>query len=74
MPEQIEAPARIKRGLPVIVVGRVHPAEPDVGCGPCAEIDDICWPDGRSIPTRMWQDLTQAEIDACHDALLECAQ
>jgi hypothetical protein len=70
MAQQIEAPARIKRGLPVIAVGRVYPAEPDVGAGPCADLDDICFPDGRSIPTHWWQDLTQADLDACHDALL----
>lgn len=74
MTNEYETEARIRNGLPVTVIGRVHPAEPDVGCGPCAEIDDICWLGGKSIPTRMWQDLTQADIDACHDALLECGE
>lgn len=60
--------------LPVIVVGRIHPAEPDVGCGECAEIDDILFMNGKSIPTRMWKRITSKEIDACEEALLEASE
>lgn len=70
MPQQLEAEAKILRGLPVIVVGRVWPAEPDVGAAPSAEIDDICWPSGKSIPTRMWERLSDADYEACQEALL----
>ena len=59
--------------LPVIVVGRIHPAEPDVGCGESAEIDDILFMNGKSIPTRMWQRISWKELDACQDALLSAA-
>jgi len=73
MPTELEAEARILGGLPVIVIGRVYPAEPDVGCGESAEIDDISWPCGKPIPDRMWERMTQDDISACQDALL-CAQ
>lgn len=71
MPVELEAEARILGGMPVLVVGRIYPAEPDVGCGESAEIDDICWPSGKPIPTRMWARLSQADLDACQDALLD---
>jgi hypothetical protein len=71
MATEVETEARILGGLPVIVVGRVYPAEPDVGCGESAEVDDICWPSGKSIPTRMWERISQKDLDACHDALLD---
>lgn len=70
MPVELEAEARVIGGLPVIVVGRIYPAEPDVGCGESAEIDDILLPCGKPIPTRMWARLSQADITACQDALL----
>lgn len=71
MAKEVETEARILGGLPVIVIGRIHPAEPDVGCGESAEIDDICWMSGKSIPDSMWERLPQKDIDACQDALLE---
>lgn len=75
MSEQLETEHHILDGnLPVIVVGRVHPAEPDVGCGECAEIDDILFMNGKSIPTRMWQRISSKELDACEDALLSAAE
>ena len=70
MATETEATARILGGLPVLVIGRIHPAEPDIGAAESAEIDDICWPGGRSIPTHMWERLSQDDIDACQDALL----
>ena len=67
----VEAETYILDGhMPVLVEGRVHPDEPDVGCGECPEIDEILFTNGKPIPTRMWQRLTQKDIDACHDALL----
>ena len=70
MSSETEAEARILGGLPVLVLGRIHPAEPDIGCSESAEIDDICWLSGKSIPTAMWERLSQKDIDACQDALL----
>jgi len=67
---EIEAETRILGGLPVIVVGRIHPAEPDVGFGESAEIDDICWLSGKPVPAQMWKRLTQDDISACQNALL----
>lgn len=71
MPVELEAEARLLGGMPVLAVGRVYLAEPDVGCGESAEIDDICWPSGKPIPTRMWARMSQADLDACQDALLD---
>jgi hypothetical protein len=67
---QIEAEAKILGGLPVLVIGRVHAAEPDVGCGESAEIDDICFTDGTPIATLMWERLSGDDYDACMAALL----
>lgn len=69
---QIETEARILGGLPVIVIGRVYPAEPDVGCGESAEVDDICWLSGKPIPTVMWQRISDSDYRDLCDALLEC--
>lgn len=70
MSTEVEAEARILGGLPVLVIGRLHPAEPDVGIfDEQPEIDDICWPGGKSIPTHMWQRISQKDLDECHDAL-----
>ena len=74
MARELETEHHILGGnLPVIVVGRIHEAEPDVGCGECAEIDDIQFLNGKSIPTRMWRRITSKELDACQDALLSAA-
>ena len=74
MSRELETQHHILGGyLPVIVVGRIHPAEPDVGCGETAEIDDILFLNGKPIPTRMWQRITSKELDACQDALLSAA-
>ena len=74
MAHEIETEHYILDGnLPVIVVGRIHPAEPDVGCGESAEIDDILFMNGKSIPTRMWKRISDKELDACEDALLAAA-
>jgi hypothetical protein len=70
MSRNIEADARVLGGLPVIVVGRVHPAEPDIGIfHEQPEVEDICWSTGKSIPTHMWERLTQDDLDACANAL-----
>ena len=69
----VETEARILGGLPVIVVGRVYPAEPDIGCSGSAEVDDICWLSGKSIPTTMWQRISDGEYRDLRDALLEQA-
>jgi hypothetical protein len=71
MPFTIKADAYIKGGLPVIAVGRVYPAEPDVGSPINVELDDICWTDGRSLPTHLWADLSDDDREACENALLE---
>jgi hypothetical protein len=65
-----EAQARILGGLPVLVIGRIHPAEPDVGYGESAEIEDICWLSGKPIPASMWDRLTTKDLKDCEDALL----
>jgi hypothetical protein len=70
MTHQIEAEAKILGGLPVLVIGRVHPAEPDVGCGESAEIEDLQWLSGTPIPTLMWERLSGDDYDACMAALL----
>jgi len=72
MATQVETECRIKGGLPVLVIGRIYAAERDVGCGESAEIDDICWLSGKSIPSDMWRDLTDEDYAACQEALLEC--
>jgi hypothetical protein len=69
---QVETEARILGGLPVIVVGRIYPAEPDIGCSESAEVEDICWQSGKSIPTHMWQRISDSEYRDLRDALLEC--
>lgn len=67
---QTEAEAYILGGhLAVIVEGRIHPAEPDVGWGGGAEIDEIRFTNGKPIPSRMWQRISQKDLDACTDAL-----
>ena len=73
MAKETEAEARILNGLPVLVYGRIHPAEPDVGCGESAEIDEICWMSGKPIPDSMWKRMKRADFDACEQALLEDA-
>lgn len=73
MAKEVEAEARILNGLPVLVYGRIHPAEPDVGCGESAEIDDICWTSGKSIPDSMWKRMKREDVEACQQALLEDA-
>jgi hypothetical protein len=66
-----EADARILGGLPVIVIGRIYPAEPDVGIfDEQPEVEDICWSTGKPIPTHMWERLTDADYEACKEALL----
>lgn len=75
MSRELETEHHILGGnLPVIVVGRIHAAEPDVGCGECAEIDDILFMNGKSIPTRMWKRISWKEISACEDALMSAAE
>jgi hypothetical protein len=70
MATEVEAEARILGGLPVLVIGRLHPAEPDVGIfDEQPEIDNICWLGGKSIPTAMWQRISQSDLDDCHEAL-----
>jgi hypothetical protein len=66
----IEAETRILGGLPVRVIGRIHPAEPDVGAAESAEIDDIEWLSGRSVPDSIWKRLSRKDEDTLHDALL----
>lgn len=66
----IEAEARILGGLPVRVIGRIHEAEPDVGIGETAEIDEIEWLSGSPVPDSIWKRLTRKDEDALHDALL----
>jgi hypothetical protein len=46
----IEFETTIKRGLPVIAQVRLYPSEPDVGMGPSAELEDVMWMTGRSLP------------------------
>lgn len=71
MTRSVEAQARVLGGLPVIVVGRIHPAEPDVGISnEQPEVEDICWLNGKSIPTHMWERLSSDDLDACAEALL----
>jgi hypothetical protein len=71
MARQTEADARILGGLPVIVIGRIYPAEPDVGIfDEQPEVEDICWSTGKPIPTHMWERLTDADYEACKEALL----
>lgn len=71
----VEAEAYILNGnLLVRVEGKIHPAEPDVGCGESAELDDILFLNGKSIPNRMWQRISSKEIEACEDALLSAAE
>jgi hypothetical protein len=74
MARQTEADARILGGLPVIVIGRIYPAEPDVGIfDEQPEVEDICWSTGKPIPSHMWERLTDKDFDACKEALLEGA-
>ena len=69
---EAEAEARILGGLPVIVVGRIHRAERDVGLmNDYCDVDDICWQSGASIPTSMWQRLSSDDYERCREALLE---
>lgn len=70
----IETEARILGGLPVLVIGRVHPAEPDIGCGESAEIEDICWLSGKSVPDSIWKRLKRKDEDALHEAILAAAE
>lgn len=72
MATETEAEAYILGGhMAVIVEGRVFDAEPDVGCGESAEIDEIYFAsNGKPIPSRMWQRLSDKDFKACEDALL----
>lgn len=71
---QIEAEACILGGLPVIVTGRLHPAEPDVGIfSEQPEVDAICWPSGKPLPDHMLERMTSDDHDACYGALLDGA-
>ena len=66
----IETEARILGGLPVTVIGKVHPAEPDVGIfDKQPEVIDIRWNSGRSIPKSMWLRLSDEDFSACEEAL-----
>lgn len=74
MAHRIEACAHILGGLPVLVIGRIHPAEPDVGIfDEQPEVEDICWSSGKPIPTHMWEKLSDADYDVCREALLDGA-
>ena len=70
MSREVEAEARIRGGLPVMVYGIVYGAEADVGCDESAEITDICWLSGKLIPDHMWKALSRDDLAACEDALL----
>lgn len=71
MATRTEAEAYILGGhLAVTVEGRIHDAEPDVGCGESADVDEIYFSNGKRIPTRMWKRLSQKDLDACEAALL----
>ena len=74
MAKTIEADCTILGGLPVIAVGRVYPPEPDVGIFTNqADLDDLQWPTGHSIPTHMWERISQDDLDACLEALVEAS-
>ena len=67
-----EAEARILGGLPVTVIGKVYPAEPDVGLShEQPEIFDIRWGTGQSIPASMWERLSEDDLNACEEALCD---
>jgi hypothetical protein len=71
----VEAEARILGGLPVLVYGRVHPPEPDVGVDyPTPEIDDIAFLSDHPITDAMWKRISESELEDCEDALLRASE
>jgi len=64
MSTEIEFETTVRGGLPVIVTCRLYPAEPDVGISTeSVEIDNICWPSGKTITDRVWRSIPQADFD-----------
>lgn len=70
MAKHTEAHARILGGLPVLITGWVYAAEPDVGCGESAEIDEVCWLSGQPLPDHMQNRMSKEDEEECCDALL----
>jgi hypothetical protein len=63
MSKTVEFHSSIKGGLPVLVLARVHPAEPDVGCGESAEIEGIFWLSERAVTDTVWNSIPRADFD-----------
>lgn len=64
----------VRGGLPVLVTCRLYPAEPDVGCGESAEIEDICWLSGKPISNAVWRSIPQADFDRIEDEALSAGE
>lgn len=72
MSRQVEFQSTVKGGLPVLVVARIHAAEPDVGIfGKTAELEDICWPSGKPITAKAWNSIPEADLERLMDEALD---
>ena len=64
----------VRGGLPVLVTCRLYPAEPDVGAGESAEIEDICWLSGKSVSNRVWRSIPQKDFDRLEEEALSAGE
>lgn len=62
----------VKGGMPVLVIARIYPAEPDVGImHEYAEIEDICWPTGKPVTQKVYDSISKDDMERLTEAALE---
>lgn len=67
-----EFEATVKGGMPVLVIARIHPAEPDIGImGEQVDIEDICWLSGKPITQKVWASISEDDMERLAEAALE---
>lgn len=64
MSREVEFETTVRGGLPVWVLVRLYPEEPDVGIfHEQAEVEDIQWLSGKTISDQVWASIPQADFD-----------
>lgn len=68
----VEFEDTVKGGLPVLVIASVYRAEPDVGImHEYAEIEDICWPTGKSVTQKVYDSISEDDMERLAEAATE---
>lgn len=72
MAETVEFDSSVKGGLPVCVVARIHPPEPDVGIfNHTAEIVSVHWTSGKEISDGVYASISTDDWLRLEDEALE---